>query len=102
MLPVLITDVVKHSVTLRRSPTGNVSRDHVTSGTVGQLSRRVGVNCLIVVSIAVFLFYFVLCKYMLYIGYYYISSVSQSCFFSIYTINTTSSSQNISGVCGRP
>jgi len=66
-------------VTLQRSPTGNVSRDHVTRGTVGQLRRRVGVDCLIIVSIAVRSFYFVLCKYMLYISYY-IPSVSQSCF----------------------
>ena len=31
----------KKAVTLRRSPTGNVSRDQVTRGTVGQSSRRV-------------------------------------------------------------
>jgi len=35
-------------VTLRRSLTGTVSRDHATRGTVGQSSRRVGVDCLIV------------------------------------------------------
>jgi len=33
----------QYTVTLRRSPTGNVSRIHVTRGTVGQLSRPVGV-----------------------------------------------------------
>ena len=83
------TQYMWHSAVLRLA-SGNVSRDHDTRGAVGHLSRRVGVDC-----------FSVWLLFRLYVSYY-ITSVSQSCFFSIYTINATSTSQNILGARGRP